>query len=106
VADGFRFPPLDPSLQGERTGSKAGFDLTLPVGTAALNAARIPEPPRYQGARFADVEVALADGPKTFEALMAATGSRDGREIVRVLDGLRRAGRLGREDDGRWRLNG
>jgi UbiD family decarboxylase len=104
VDSGFRALPLDPSLDGKRVGSKAGFDLTLPFGKADSIEAMIPKPPRYEGRRFASVEAALADGPKTFEALMAATGSRDGREIVRTLDGLRRAGRLGREEDGRWRM--
>jgi UbiD family decarboxylase len=102
VAGGFRALPLDPSLAGGRIGAKAGFDLTLPLGTAATVESSIPEPPRYQGPRFASVEAALADGPKTFEALMAAIGSRDGREIVRTLHGLRQSGRLGRDDVGRW----
>jgi 2,5-furandicarboxylate decarboxylase 1 len=104
VEGGFRALPLDPSLDGRRIGSKAGFDLTLPFGRSDSIEAQIPKPPRYEGRRFASVEAALADGPKTFEALMAATGSRDGREIVRLLDALRRAGRLGREEDGRWRM--
>jgi 3-polyprenyl-4-hydroxybenzoate decarboxylase len=104
VQGGFRSLPLDPSLNGGRIGAKAGFDLTLPFGRADSIEAQIPKPPRYEGKRFASIEAALEDGPKTFEALMAAIGSRDGREIVRRLDGLRRAGRLGREDDGRWRM--
>jgi UbiD family decarboxylase len=104
VETGFRALPLDPSLDGKRVGSKAGFDLTLPFGKAGSIDALIPKPPRYEGKRFANVEAALADGPKTFEALMAATGSRDGREIVRLLATLRSAGRLGREEDGRWRM--
>ena len=105
VAGGFRALPLDPSLGGGRIGAKAGFDLTLPFGAANAIEGRIPEPPRYEGARFPDITAALQDGPKTFEGLMAAVGSRDGREIVKILDGLRRAGRLGREADGRWRLD-
>jgi hypothetical protein len=51
------------------------------------------------------VDVALADGPKTFEALMAALGSRDGREVVLVLEALRSAGRLTRDRDGRYMLD-
>jgi DNA-binding HxlR family transcriptional regulator len=66
---------------------------------------QVPAPPHYEGKQFASVEAALADGPKFFQELMAATGSRDGREIVRALDGLRQAGRLDREPErGRWRL--
>jgi len=72
VQAGFRALPLDPSLAGARTGAKAGFDLTLPPGEAAGIEAMIPEPPRLEGRRFPSVEAALADGPKTFEALMAA----------------------------------
>jgi 3-polyprenyl-4-hydroxybenzoate decarboxylase len=80
VQSGFRTLPLDPSLAGARTGAKAGFDLTLPVGEARGIESTIPEPPRLEGKRFASVEAALADGPKRFEALMAALASRDGRE--------------------------
>jgi hypothetical protein len=65
----------------------------------------IPEPPRLEGGRFASVEAALSDGPKTFEALMAALASRDGREVVLALEQLREAGRLTREKDGRYSLN-
>jgi 3-polyprenyl-4-hydroxybenzoate decarboxylase len=104
VQSGFRALPLDPSLRGARTGAKAGFDLTLPFGGAAGIESTIPEPPRFEGERFASVEAALADGPKTFEALMAALASRDGREVVLALETLREAGRLAREKDGRYSL--
>ena len=33
---------------------------------------------------------------------MAATGSRDGREIVIALENLRLAGKAGRDKEGRW----
>jgi 2,5-furandicarboxylate decarboxylase 1 len=104
VQSGFRTLPLDPSLRGARTGAKAGFDLTLPFGVASGIESTIPEPPRLEGKRFATVEAALGDGPKTFEALMAAVASRDGREVVRALEALREAGRLAREKDGRYAL--
>jgi UbiD family decarboxylase len=104
VQSGFRTLPLDPSLSGARTGAKAGFDLTLPAGEQRGIESTIPEPPRFEGGRFASVEAALADGPKTFEALMAALASRDGREVVLALDLLRQAGRLAREKDGRYSL--
>jgi len=104
VQAGFRALPLDPSLRGTRTGAKAGFDLTLPPGEAGGIEAAIPEPPRLEGERFASVEAALAGGPKTFEALMAALASRDGREVVRALEALRSGGRLTRERDGRYAL--
>ena len=116
VASGTRTLALDPSLDGARVGSKAGYDLTWPLGAAAKLEMSVPKPPRLgasapQGAAhtpergFASVEAALADGPKYFEELMSGTGSRDGREIVRALDGLRQAGRLDREPErGRWVL--
>src|SRR2546421_2911401 len=102
VADGFRAMPLDPSLGGARTGSKAGFDLTLPFGERQGIEARLPEPPRYEGKRYESVEGALADGPKVFGELMTARGSRDGREIVRELERLRASGRLERDAEGRY----
>jgi 2,5-furandicarboxylate decarboxylase 1 len=104
VQPGFRTLPLDPSLRGARTGAKAGFDLTLPVGEQRGVEATIPEPPRFEGVRFGSVEAALADGPKTFEALMAAIASRDGREVVVALETLRSGGRLTREKDGRYAM--
>ena len=36
---------------------------------------------------------------------MASAGSRDGREIVRILEDLRLKGRLGRDKEGRWVLD-
>ena len=101
VAEGLRTLPLDPSLAGRRTGAKAGFDLTWPFGGNAGLETRVPEPPRFAGQRFASIEAALAHGPKSFEDLMAAAGSRDGREIVRALDALRQKG-LDRDGEGRY----
>ena len=104
VQSGFRTLPLDPSLRGARTGAKAGFDLTLPAGGQGGIESTVPEPPLFQGPRFASVEAALADGPKTFEGLMAATASSDGREVVLALETLRSGGRLTREKDGRYAM--
>ncbi len=61
----------------------------------------MPEPPRFAGPRFPSIEAALAHGPKFFEELMTAVGSRDGREIVRALDALRENG-LDRDGEGRY----
>jgi hypothetical protein len=94
--------PLDPSLAGARTGSKAGFDLTLSFGERKGIESRLPEPPRYEGTRYDSVEAALADGPKFFVELMSARASRDGREIVRELERLRSNGRLERDAEGRY----
>jgi hypothetical protein len=93
--------PLDPSLAGANTGAKAAFDLTLPLGERVLEH-RIPQPPQYEGRRFDSLRAALADGPKFFGELMAAVGSRDGREIVRELEALRRGGTLARDNEGRY----
>src|SRR5439155_25130015 len=103
VMDAMRALPLDPSLAGGRTGAKAGFDLAWPFGSATGIETRVPEPPRFAGARFPSVEAALAHGPKFFEELMAAVGSRDGREIVLALDALRAKG-LDRDGEGRYFL--
>jgi hypothetical protein len=98
--------PIDPSLMGNRVGAKAGFDLTWPAGAAARLDMRVPEPPRYSGKRFPSLEAALADGPKSFEELMSALGSRDGREIVRALEALRTKAAIGRDAEGRYRIEG
>ena len=106
VASAFRTIPLDPSLESHGSlGAKAGYDLTMPIGSQKKLEAEIPEPPHYQGARFASVEAALRDGPKYFESLMTAMDSDDGREIVLALEELRRQGRLKRETaEGRYSL--
>jgi UbiD family decarboxylase len=103
VMSGLRTLPLDPSLPpGSRVGAKAGYDLTWPFGTADRLEVRVPAPPRFLGKRFATVEAALADGPKFFEDLMAAVGSRDGREVVRTLGVLRDKLALDRDAEGRY----
>lgn len=105
VGSGYRALPLDPSLAGAHKGSKAGFDCTMPVEVARSIEGRIPSPPSFEGARFASLEAALLDGPKTFNALMTATGSRDGREILVAFDAFRAEGRLGRTREGSWTLD-
>jgi len=102
VMDGMRTVPIDPSLMGSRVGAKAGFDLTWPPGAASRLEMRVPEPPRLDGKRFPSIAAALTDGPKFFEELMGAVGSRDGREIVRELEALRAKVTLDRDADGRY----
>ena len=97
VSTDFRTTPLDPSLAGSRTSSKAGFDLTLPFGNAGLEMT-VPAPPRYEGPRFVSVRAALNDGPKFFEQLMAAVASDDGRDVVLALEELRQSGELDRDE--------
>lgn len=106
VASGFRAVPLDPSLQGERAGAKAGFDLTVPFGKLGAQEFTVPEPPQLAPAAAGGPSAAeaLADGPKHFRELMEAAGSDDGREIVRELESLYAEGRLGRDRDGRYVL--
>ncbi len=103
VMSGMRASPLDPSLNGAATGAKLGFDLTWPFGKSTMEHA-VPEPPAYEGARFPSLQSALEHGPKSFEELMAAIGSRDGREIVRALEKLRAEAGLARDKDGRYSL--
>lgn len=102
VEGGFRTLPLDPSLNGARVGAKAGFDLTWPFGMQGKLETTVPEPPRFEGQRFPSIRAALEHGPKYFEELMAAVGSRDGREVVRDLDALRREPGLDRDPRGRY----
>jgi 2,5-furandicarboxylate decarboxylase 1 len=102
VLPGMRTLPLDPSITSGRVGAKAGFDLTWPFGAGNRLETRVPEPPRFEGRRFASVQAALSDGPKYFEELMTAVGSRDGREIVRELEALRASMTLDRDGDGRY----
>ena len=105
VMTGMRTLPLDPSLPaGTRVGAKSGFDLTWPFGTTERLETQVPEPPHYKGKSFASVAAALDDGPKSFEDLMSAIGSRDGREIVRTLEELRGTRGLDRDAQGRWVL--
>jgi 2,5-furandicarboxylate decarboxylase 1 len=107
VIGGMRALPLDPSLQNHaRIGGKAGFDCTVPFGQGERLDFSVPEPPVYTGAQHATVEAALADGPKFFVELMAATKSRDGREIVRELERLGMLRSVERDREGRWLFGG
>lgn len=101
IATGVRLSPLDPSLHGGATGAKAGYDLTWPMQHATRWELQTPTPPVYPGARFPTIVAALEDGPKRFEELMAAIGSRDGREIVRELEAMRSRG-IDRDEMGRY----
>ena len=104
VASGFRAVPLDPSLDGRREGAKLGFDLTLPFGRERSAEFEEPTPPRYAPSESpVSVEAALGEGPKLFVELMAATGSRDGRDIVLALEALR--ARISRTAEGRYAID-
>lgn len=107
LQDRMRAMPLDPSLNGSHHTAKAGFDLTLPFlrpGTSRSIEHLVPAPPVYQGRSFASLEAALEDGPKSFSELMAASGTRDGREIVRWLEDTGESRAIGRDEEGRYRF--
>jgi 2,5-furandicarboxylate decarboxylase 1 len=105
VGSGFRVVPLDPSLAGARVGAKLGFDCTIPFGKTDAFEFSVPAPPvAKKTAPRKSVADALTAGPASFLELMAALDSKDGREIVRQLDALYTAQRLGRLDDGRYVL--
>jgi 2,5-furandicarboxylate decarboxylase 1 len=97
---------MDPSLNGRRTGAKAGFDCTKPFGREkeiplTRSAAKIFHGP----ARFQTVEQALASSPMFFADVVESIGSDDGREVACALDALRQGGKLGRDRDGRYHLS-
>jgi 2,5-furandicarboxylate decarboxylase 1 len=107
LQDRMRAMPLDPSLDGAHLTAKAGFDLTLPFlrpGVARSIEHLVPAPPTYQGRAFESLDAALADGPKSFSELMAASASRDGREIVRWLEDTGRTRTIGRDKEGRYQF--
>jgi 3-polyprenyl-4-hydroxybenzoate decarboxylase len=105
VLQGMRGMTMDPSLNGRRTGAKAGFDCTKPFGRDSeiplmRCAAKVfGAPPRFQ-----TVEQALSSAPMFYADIVEAIGSDDGREVACALDELRQAGRLGRDRDGRYHL--
>jgi 2,5-furandicarboxylate decarboxylase 1 len=100
--------PMDVMAGPDRLTTKAGFDLTGPYarrGVEVLVARPLRIEPKLQmDERFNSVEQALASRPMHFTELMAALGSRDGREIAILLDGLREQGVLARGDNGEWAL--
>jgi UbiD family decarboxylase len=104
VASGFRAVPLDPSLAGSRTGAKAGFDCTKPFGAKESFDFVVPEPPVLPQRPRRSIEAVLAESPATYLDLMAALGTRDGREILPILEKLYAEGRLARLEDGRYTL--
>ena len=105
ILEGMQGMTMDPSLNGRRTGAKAGFDCTRPFGRDGeipwtRCAAKVFKSP----ARYQNVEQALAAAPMFYGDIVESIGSDDGREIACALDELRQAGRLGRDRDGRYHL--
>lgn len=105
VSSGIRAYPLDPSLLGSRIGAKAGFDLTIPYEGDWSHAYTVADPPQLSQRRSKSVLSALKGGALTFGEIMGAIGSRDGREVVIVLETLRQRQQLVREADGRYALS-
>jgi 2,5-furandicarboxylate decarboxylase 1 len=104
INSNFRTMPLDPSLHGGRTGSKAGFDLTFPFGWQKSQEYRVPAPPDFGEGVRASVKETLQSGPKYFRELMQAMGTRDGRDTTLQLDELRQQHLLQRDSEGRYQL--
>ena len=105
ILQGIMGMTMDPSLNGRRTGAKAGFDATKPFGRGGeipltRCAAKVFDRP----ARFQTVEDGLGAGPMFYADIVEGVGSDDGREVACALDALRQAGRLGRDRDGRYHL--
>jgi UbiD family decarboxylase len=96
---------MDPSLEGRRTGAKAGFDCTKPFGRDGQIPLTRSAAKTFKGpARFQTVEQALGSGPMFYADIVEQLGSHDGREIACALDALRQDGKLGRDRDGRYHL--
>ncbi len=97
--------PMDPSLDGRRTGAKVGFDCTMPFGKGSEIIHMRCGAKKFGGpARFQTVGQALEAGPLFYTHLVEAVGSADGREVAAALDVLRDQGRLGRDRDGRYHI--
>jgi 2,5-furandicarboxylate decarboxylase 1 len=105
ILEGMVGMTMDPSLNGRRTGAKAGFDCTKPFARETeipltRSAARVFKGP----ARFQTVEQALASGPMFYADVVEGVGSQDGREVAAAIDALRQEGKIGRDRDGRYHL--
>ena len=104
VFAGMRAMPLDPSLDGARVGSKAGFNLTLPFGKRGNSEFAVPKIPEITVWGKSTVLAALSEEPQTFFELMQASGTSDGREVVIALDDIRQQGKLQRTPEGKYML--
>jgi 2,5-furandicarboxylate decarboxylase 1 len=105
ILQGMMGMTMDPSLQGRRTGAKAGFDCTRPFGKdGQIPLTRCAAKIYKQAAKFKTVEAALTSGPLFYSQIVEGLGSEDGREVALGLDQLREAGKLGRDRDGRYHL--
>ena len=98
VLQGMMGMTMDPSLNGRRTGAKAGFDCTRPFGRDGEIPLTRSAAKNFRGpARFQTVEQALGSAPMFYPDIVEAVGSDDGREVACALDLLRQEGRLARD---------
>ncbi len=92
-------------MADEKTIAKIGYDCTKPhPADRPIDEVRAFSVPLTNGVRHGSVREALATGPRFFSELLAALGSRDGREVALELHALREAGVLERKPDGAWFL--
>jgi UbiD family decarboxylase len=107
LGTGYRAVPIDPSLQGARVGAKLGFDCTKPFGKATSFEFTVAAPPQMpERSKQQSLEAVLNAGPASYIEIMAALGTRDGRDLLTSFDKLYAEGRLSRLEDGRYSLNG
>ena len=97
---------MDPSLNENPLGTKAGFDLTIPFDQKDKFTWRVCEAPatptetKYEGVLHALTEA----GPMFFVDILNAIGSTDGRDVALELDELRLKGKLVRLQNGEYSL--
>jgi 2,5-furandicarboxylate decarboxylase 1 len=103
VVGNMRAIPLDPSLQGSRSGAKAGFDLTMPLG-ANGKPIEVPVAPNFETKPSRPLDEVIAQGPQTFFEIMQGAGITDERDAVLAIEPLIDSGRLSRLPDGRYEL--
>ena len=106
TSTGYPVHQSDPVADGERTISKAGFDLTAAYGRPDYVEYDRPNPPRLAFAPkpAPSVERALGVGPRSFAQLMEDVGSADGRDVGLALAELNEAGKIERLRNGEWSL--
>jgi len=104
VVGGLRAIPLDPSLNGARSGAKAGFDLTMPRDPRTGKGLTIPEAPVLERLPTESLESLFAKGPRSFLEIMASGGFVDERATVLAIEPWLDDGRLSRTPDGRYQL--
>ena len=94
----------DPVMLKNGTVAKIGYDCTmLPEQRTDFEFRRAwGYHPKNTPARYQTVRQALEAGPLYFTELMAAVGSKDGREVALELDEIRGEGKLARMKNGEW----